>query len=154
MHALRWLRTLFLQAKAFHLHWDSRTQQALSAIFNKGHLHNFHRHLKAAAGEVQARYTTVLFEAQPRFRRLMRRHETCLEWLQLQLVQLQDAIASEAAFADKQRSTTYRQFERDGVTEPGARRAHALSKLEELVQLTSQLPRRSLIEHLADAEAL
>jgi hypothetical protein len=93
LHALRWLRTLFLQAKAFHTHWECRTQQALSAIFNKGHLHNFHRHLKAAAGEVQVRYTAVLLEAQQRFRRLLRRHETCLEWLQLQLVQLQDVIA-------------------------------------------------------------
>jgi hypothetical protein len=99
-------------------------------------MHTFHRHLKAASHEHQVTYGQVLLEAQSRFRRLCRRHEACLEWLNAQLVHLNDALASDLAFSDKKRSTTYRQYLVDSINEKGARRAHALTRLEDPVQLS------------------
>jgi hypothetical protein len=150
---LRWIRTLMYQLRALHRRHCTRTVFAVRAVFNRGLLEACQRHLRSAGPEVSATYGQMLDELRRRTRAFLRHGTTSEEWISDAIADLTTKIAELAATDQRQRAASFQAYLKDALAEPGARRAHAMTRLEEPAQMHSFLPRGSLVDALHAAEA-
>jgi hypothetical protein len=150
---LRWIRTLLYQLRALHRRHCTRTVLAVRAVFNRGLLEACQRHLRSAGPEVSAAYGQMLDELRRRTRVFLRHGTSSEEWISDAIANLTTKIAELAATDQRQRAASFQAYLKDALAEPGARRAHAMTRLEEPAQLHSFLPRGSLVDALHAAEA-